>query len=126
MRHWLLSLLIVHLAACSSLQTVAVRDVQAGGESGPVQVGDRVEVVTHGDEKLSFAVTDITPDGLAGQFGFMRFDDIRRLRVRRPGQGGGEHAGWILGALAVAALVALVASADSVSVCSGTPCPPEE
>lgn len=124
MRRLFLALLVVHLAACSSLQTVAIRDVRPNTENSPVQVGDRVEVETRENEKLDFVVTDITDDGLAGQFGFVRFDDIRRLSVHRPGEADDDTITWILGAVGVAALIALVVSADSVTACSGTPCPP--
>ncbi len=126
MRRFLLALLVVHLSACSSMQTVAIRDVQPNTEDSPVQVGDRVEVDTRDNEELEFVVTDITDDGLAGQFGFVRYDDIRRLSVHRPGSGDGDTLNWILGAVAVVALIALVGSADSVSACSGTPCPTPE
>lgn len=108
------------------MQTVAVRDVQPGSESSPVQTGDRVEVETRDHEKLDFTVTDITDDGLAGQFGFVRFDDIHTLRVRRPGQTDGSATKWLLGILGAAAAIALIVSADSVTACSGTPCPPPQ
>jgi hypothetical protein len=123
MRQLALALLIVHLAACSSMQTVAIRDVQAGGENSPIFPGDRVEVITRDNEKLEFPVTDITGEGISGQFGFIRYDDIRTLSVRKPGTDGDEATKWILGALAAAAVVALVAASDSVTVCSGSPCP---
>lgn len=123
MRQFLLALTIVHLAACSSLQTVAVRDVRPDSESSPVQIGDHVEIVTRDRETLDFAVTDITEDGLSGRFGFVRYDDIHRLRVHSQGGDDGEALHWILGIAGAAALIALVASADSVTACSGTPCP---
>lgn len=123
MRQILLSLLIVHVAACSSLQPVAVRDVRPDSESSPVRIGDRVEVTTRDNETLEFAVTDITPDGISGRFGFVRFDDMRSLSVRRAGEPNDDTVTWILGILGAAALIALVASADSVTACSGTPCP---
>lgn len=126
MRPLILALLVVHLAACSSMQTVAIRDVRPNTENSAVQIGDRVEVETRDDEELEFVVTDITEDGLAGQFGFVRYDDIHRLGVQRPGSGDGDTLNWILGAVGVVALIALVASADSVSACSGTPCPTPE
>ncbi len=122
MRQLALALLILHLAACSSMQTVHIPDVQAGGDNSPVFPGDRVEVVTHDNERLEFPVTDITKDGISGQFGFIRYDDMRSISVRKPGSDG-EATKWILGALAAAAVIVLVASADSVNVCSGTPCP---
>ena len=124
MRQIVLSLLLLHLAACSSMQTIPVQDLRGRGENSSLRIGDRVEVVTTHNEKLDFAVTDISGEGLAGKFGFIPYHDIRRLRVRRPGTGDGEASGWLWGVLGIAALVALVVSADSVTICSGTPCPP--
>ena len=126
MRQILLSLLIVHVAACSSFHRVAIHDVSADNGSSPVQIGDRVEVTTRDNEALEFAVTDITPDGISGRFGFVRFDDMRSLSVRRAGEPNNDTVTWILGILGVAALIALVASADSVTACSGTPCPGQD
>ena len=126
MREVVLSLLLMHLAACSSMQTIPVQDLRARGESSSLQIGDRVELVTTHSEKLDFAVTDITGEGLAGKFGFIPYHDIRRLRVHRPGTHEGETAGWLWGALGIAALVALIVSADSVTICSGAPCPQPE
>ena len=123
MRQILLSLLIVHIAACSSFHRVAIRDVSAESGSSPVQIGDRVEVTTLDSETLQFAVTDITAEGISGRFGFVRFDDMRSLSVRRSGEPNDDTVTWILGILGAAALIALVASADSVTACSGTPCP---
>ena len=105
------------------MQTVPIRDVQAGGENSPIFPGDRVEVVTYDNEKLDFPVTDITDEGLSGKFGFIPYGDIRKLSVHRPGESNDEATKWILGALAAAAVVALVAASDSVTVCSGSPCP---
>jgi hypothetical protein len=124
MRQIILSLLLVHLAACSSMQTVPVQDLQRQGESGSLQIGDRVELLTDNKEKLDFAVTDITADGLGGKFGFIPYTDIRRLRIHRPAHYSAENATWLWGVLGVAALIALLSTADSVTVCSGAPCPP--
>ena len=126
MRQFILSLLLIHLAACSGMQTIPVQQVENPGESSPLQIGDRVEVLTHSNEKLDFAVTDITAEGLAGKFGFIPYGDIQRLRVRRPGQAKGNNMAWLWGVLGVAAMVALISSADSVTVCSGSPCPQPE
>jgi len=126
MREVILSFLLLHLAACSSMQTVPVQHLQGSQENSPMQPGDRVEVVTHDNEKLDFAVTDITAEGLAGKFGFIAYDDIRRLRVHRPGRQRGEGMAWLWGVLGVAALVGLIAASDSVTVCSGSPCPQPE
>ena len=123
MRQLALVLLIVHLAACTTMQTVPIRDVQAGGEDSPVFPGDRVEVITKDDEKLNFPVTDITDEGISGKFGFIPYTDIRKLSVRKPGTDNNQATYWILGVLAAAGAVALIAASDSVTVCAGAPCP---
>lgn len=126
-RHLLLSLLVLHLTACSSMQSVSVQDVQRQGESSPVQIGDKVEVITRDSEKMTFLVTDITDDGIGGKFGFIPYENIRRLMVNVPASTGSQSYTWLWGILGVAALFALAASSDSVSVCSLPPCPgPEE
>jgi len=124
MRELVLAFLIMHLAACSSMQTLRVEDLQTREDNRPLQIGDRVELLTRNKEKLEFAVTDITEEGLAGKFGFIPYEDIKRLRVHRPGQRKDGNLAWLWGLLGVAALAGLVAASDSVTVCSGTPCPP--
>ncbi len=125
MKQLILALLLLNLTACSSMQTVSISDLEDPDIPGEIQHGDRVEVVTRDSEKMEFAVTDINTEGIGGKFGFIPFENIRRLRVQRPGSGSGNSANWIWGIIGAAALVALIASADSVSICSGTPCPPE-
>ena len=125
MKQLILALLLLNLGACSSMQTVSIQDLENPDIPSEIQHGDRVEVVTRDSEKMEFSVTDITTEGIGGKFGFISFDNIRRLRVQQPGSSGGNSANWIWGILGAAALVALIASADSVSICSGTPCPPE-
>ena len=126
MREVILSLLLLHLAACSSMQTIPLQDLQGRHASSALQIGDRVELDTTHNETLDFAVTDITEDGLSGKFGFIPYQDIRRLRAHRAGSGEGENLSWLWGALGLAALVALIVSADSVTFCSGTPCQPPQ
>jgi len=123
MREFVLIFLLLHLTACSGLQTVPVQAVKDGGEGIPLHIGDRVELVTHDNEKLEFAVTDITDEGLGGKFGFIPYDEVRRLRVHRPGARHGENLTWLWGVLGLAALVGLAVASDSVTVCSGAPCP---
>lgn len=126
-RHILLSILVFHLSACSSMQSVSVQDVQRQDENSPVQIGDKVEVITMDSEKMTFVVTDITDKGIGGKFGFIPFENIRRLMVNVPGSSDSRSYAWLWGILGVAALFALAASSDSVSVCSLPPCPrPEE
>ena len=125
MKQLVLALLLLNLTACSSMQTVSIQNLENPDIPSEIQHGDRVEVVTRDSEKMEFSVTDITTEGIGGKFGFIPFENIRRLRVQRPGSSGGNSANWIWGIIGAAALAALIASADSVSVCSGTPCPPE-
>ena len=122
--HGLLSLLLLNLAACSSLQPVdletAVRTSQARG----VDYGSLVEIRTLNGERAEFRVTEIGPTGIGGKPGFFRFEDMRSLKVEKPRAGQGEAAlNWILGVVGVVALIALVANADDVRVCSPSPCP---
>ncbi len=120
----LVVLLIPLLAACSSMQPVDVSDLADARGPAEIEVGDRVEVISRDGEKFEFTVTEINSIGLGGKFGFIPFQNMRRLSVRRPGTGSGDLT-WVWGLLGVALFVAIVASADSVSVCSPGPCPPQ-
>ena len=126
MRQIVLSLLLLHLAACSSMQSVPVQDLRDRDKGDLLYPGDRVELVTRDHEKLDFTITDITADGLAGKFGFVAYDDIQRLRVRRAGQGNARNLTWLWGVLGAAAVIGLISAADSVTVCSNTPCPQQQ
>ena len=49
---------------------------------------------------------------------------MKSLRVENPNANNNDTTwGYILGALGIIALVALVANADSVAICSPSPCP---
>ena len=66
----------------------------------------------------------MTPEGLGGSPGFYRYEEMKSLRVENPNANNSDRTlAIVLGLLGVAALVALIANADSVSICSGTPCP---
>ena len=125
MKQLILALLLLNLTACSSMQMVSISDLEDPDIPSEIQHGDRVEVVTRDNEKMEFAVTNINTEGIGGKFGFIPFENIRRVRVQQSGSNGETSLTWLWGILGAAALVALIASADSVSVCSGTPCPPE-
>ena len=125
MKHFILALLLLNLSACSSMQTVSIQNLEDPAIPSEIQHGDRVEVITRDSEKMEFAVTDITTEGIGGKFGFIPFENIRRLRVQRSTGGSGQSATWIWGVIGAAALIALIASADSVSICSGSACPTE-
>ena len=93
MKQFILVLLLFNLAACSSMQTVSIQNLENQETPGEIQHGDRVEVITHDSEKLEFAVTDITSSGLSGKFGFIPFANIRRLRVKRASGDSGKSSG---------------------------------
>jgi len=119
---YVLALLVFNLAACSTLQPVSVeRAMQAGPPAG-VDHGSLVRVKTLDGRRLEFRVTEITPEGLGGSPGFVRYADMDSLAVRQE-RAPGDAAAWVLGILGVAALVALIANADQVSICSPSPCP---
>ena len=119
---YVLALLVFNLAACSTMQSVSVeRAMQAGPQPG-IDYGSLVSVRTLDGRKLEFRVTEITPEGLGGSPGFVRYADMDSLSVRRE-RDPGNAAVWVLGFLGVAALVALIANADQVSICSPSPCP---
>jgi len=123
MRNFLLSMLILHLAACSSMQPISVQNVQNQGEDSGLYIGDEVEIITNDSEKLDFAVTDITNEGIGGKFGFIPYPEIRSLKVKRSGASDGSSLSWLWAALGIVALGAIIASANSVTVCSPGPCP---
>ena len=123
MKRLFLALLIPLLAACSSMQPVSVHDLADAEAPAEIVIGDRVEVITKDSEKFEFTVKEINAIGLGGKFGFIPYEKMRQLSVRRPGSESDADLEWLWGLLGVAALVALIVSADSVSACSPGPCP---
>ena len=121
---YLLCLLFVNLAACSSMQTVDLeRAVQTSNARG-VEYGRLVKVETLDDRNVRFRVTEIREDGIGSNNEFFPFAEMESLEVENPNSNSGETAtNWILGIIGVAALVALIANSDSVKVCSPSPCP---
>lgn len=124
LERYLLSLLVLNLAACSSMQPVSIENAMQNARARGIDYGSLVEVKTLDRKTIKFRVTDITQDGLGGNKGFYRYEDMKSLRVENPSSNNKDNTlAWILGVLGVAALIALVANADSVSVCSNSPCP---
>lgn len=120
----LLSLLLLNLAACSTMQPVDLERTVQTNQARGVDYGSLVEVRTLDGARATFRVTEIGPAGIGGKPGFFRYEDLRSLKVENPSVDRGETAlNWILGILGVAALVALLANSDSVRVCSPGPCP---
>jgi protein involved in temperature-dependent protein secretion len=118
----ILAFLVLNLAACSSMQAVAVKDLQTQENPAGLYVGDRVEVVTKDNEKFEFAIKEINADGLGGKFGFIPYEKMRSLKVHRPGSGETDLT-WLWAVMGLVAFVALISAADSVSICSPGPCP---
>jgi len=123
MKRLFLALLVPLLAACSSMQPVSVHDLADAEAPAEIVIGDRVEVITKDSEKFEFTVSEINAVGLGGKFGFIPYEKMRQLRVRRPGSESDADLEWLWALLGAAAVVAVIASADSVSVCSPGPCP---
>lgn len=124
LKHYVLSLLLINLVACSSLQPVSIESAMQNSSARGIDYGSLVEVKTLDNRSSKFRVTEMTGDGLGGNAGFFRFEDMKSLRVENPAAKNNDNAWtYILGAVGIAALVFLVANADSVTVCSPSPCP---
>ena len=121
MKRLLLSFLVILLAGCSSMQPVRVSDVRGNEAPAEIREGDRVEVTTRVGERFEFSVTEINALGLGGEFGFIPYENMRQLRVRRSGSAGDGGLEWLWAVLGAAVVIAIIASADSVSVCSPGP-----
>ena len=119
---YLLALLVFNLAACSSMQAVSVESAMHHSPPPGVDYGSLVTVKTLDKRLLKFRVTEITQEGLGGSRGFVRYADMDSLKVRSRRAHEGNTLAFVLGLLGFVALIALVASADSVAVCSNAPC----
>lgn len=123
---YLLCLLLLNLAACSSMRTVDLqRAVQTSNARG-VEYGRLVKVETLDNRTVKFRVTEMDETGIGNGDEFFRFAEMERLEVEDPHSNTRENtANWILGVLGMVALVALVANSDSAKICSPSPCPQE-
>jgi len=122
-RTYLLSLALFNLAACSSMQTVSIENAMQYSPPRGVDYGTLVEVKTLDKKTMNFRVTEITDEGLGGKPGFFPYEDMQSLRIENKSKGSGDTWGIVLGALGMIALIAVVANADSVAICSPSPCP---
>ncbi|MBT8047445.1 MAG: hypothetical protein HKN57_12670 [Xanthomonadales bacterium] len=123
---YVLCLMLVNMTACSSMQPVDIENAMRQSAARGVDYGSLVEVKTLERKTHKFRVTEMSADGLGGKPGFFRFEDMQSLRVETPKGDNDSTWSYVLGALGIAALIALVANADSVSVCSPGPCPQPE
>ena len=122
-KRYLLGLLVLNLAACSTLQPVSIENAMQYSPPRGIDYGSLVEVKTLDKRTVKFRVTEITDDGLGGKKGFYRYEDMQNLRVDNPGKNKGETATYILSALGIIALIALIVNADNVTICTPSPCP---
>jgi len=118
---YVLALLLFNLSACSSYQTVNIEKSIRHNTPNGVEIGSLVKVTTLDRKTTTFRVMDMNDEGLGGNTGFYRYADMKSLKVERAKQNKGDAAVWVWSILGLAALVALIANADSVSVCS-PPC----
>ena len=118
----MLALLVFNLAACSTLQPVSVENAMKNSLSSSVDYGSLVEVKTLDKQTAKFRVTVINADGLGGNKNFYRYEDMASLKVEAPKSNNDNTWMIIGGILGAAALVFLIANADSVRVCSPSPC----
>lgn len=121
-KRYLLALLVFNLAACSTLQPVSVENAMQKSPPRGVDYGSLVQVRTLDKQTAKFRVTVINADGLGNNQAFYRYEDMATLKVEAPKNKGDDAWMIIGGILGVAALIFLVSSADSVSVCSPSPC----
>ena len=123
LKRYLLSLLLLNLAACSSMQTVNVENAMQSTKVRGIDYGSLIEVKTLDKRTAKFRVVDITREGLGGNQGFYRYEDMQSLRVENPNAKNHDNTlSYILGSLGIIALIALAISSDSVAICSPSPC----
>lgn len=121
-KYYLLAILVFNLAACSTLQEVSVENAMRTTKPSGVDYGSLVEVRTLDKQTAKFRVTVMNADGLGGSKAFFRYEDMASLKVEGPKSSSEDTWMIIGGILGAAALIWLVASADSVKVCSPSPC----
>ena len=120
-RYYLLALLVFNLAACTTLQSVSVENAMKNSPPRGVDYGSLVQVKTFDKQTAKFRVTVINADGLGGSQNFFRYEDMASLKVEAPKNNSNDTWMIIGGILGAAALVFLISSADSVSVCTPSP-----
>ena len=100
----LVGCLSLFLQGCTAMQAVPVP--QGGSGTAAVQVGDTVEATTRAGEVKRFKVTAVTNEELRGADARLAYDEIASLKVGREDSGKARTVWWILGGVALAALLA--------------------
>lgn len=121
-KHYLLAFLVFNLAACSNLQVVNIENAMKHPPPHNVDYGSLVHVKMLDGSSATFRVTVMNTDGLGSNEKFYRYENMDTLKVEAVNNDSSQVWSIILGVLGAAALVYLVANADSVSVCSPAPC----
>ncbi len=121
-KHYLLALLVFNLAACSSMQAVSIESAMKNSPPRGVDYGSLVQVEMLDKSSAKFRITVINTDGLGGTEGYYRYSDMASLKVEQEHKKDSNAGAILLGILGVAAFVFLIANADSVVVCSPSPC----
>lgn len=120
---YMLSFLVFNCAACSSMQTVSIERAMHHSPPRGVEYGSLVHVRMLDKREAKFRVTEITPDGLGGNAGFFRYEEMESLKVESSDRRQTDWVTVLLAIAGIAGLIFLIGNADSVRVCSGTPCP---
>lgn len=89
-----------------------------------VEYGSLVQVRMLDKREAKFRVTEIMPDGLGGNAGFFRYEEMESLKVEGPDHRQTNWTAVLLAIVGIAGLIFVIGNADSVRLCSGTPCPP--
>jgi len=121
-RNYLLALLLFNLSACAAMHSVDVESAMRSPPPAGIGVGSLVKIKTLDHQRFRFRVTHATNAGLDGEYGFIAYADMAQLKVDGAARNEGHMATYILDLLGVAALIALLGSADHVSFCSQPPC----
>ena len=87
-----------------------------------IDYGSLVHIKIFDKRTAKFRVTVINADGLGGGENFYRYEDMASLKVEYEKSNDTDVWAIVLGVLGAAALIYLVANADSVAICSPSPC----
>lgn len=109
----LLSAFCLFLQGCTTMQAVEVP--QTGSGPAAVQVGDTVELTTRAGQEHRFQVTEVTDDALVGQDVRVAYADIAELKTARRDESQSSSVLWVLGGVALVALIIGAASGGGSS-----------
>ncbi len=85
-KRYLLSLLVLNLAACSTLQPVSIENAMQYSPPRGIDYGSLVEVKTLDKRTVKFRVTEITDDGLGASRAFFPLRTCRACALTIQGR----------------------------------------